>query len=161
MPFDVAKFEKAKFEPRKAGVSVSGSPLIHFFAAGDEQQFVVRGLTGIENAIVNEANLRSENISAVVTALVSAVNADAKAKEIKKAIGFSDDTPADVARRTELIRLGSVDPIVDYGAIAKIAEVSPIMFYNISNKVIELTGLGQEYIAKRAPSTNKAKSGLR
>jgi hypothetical protein len=157
MPFNVAAFEKATFEPRKREVSLKDTPLAGFFPKGEEPVIVVKGLTATENAIANNFKAKDTNVAAMVEALVSAMTTREKAEELKKAIGFNDeDTPQDVAKRMELIRLGAVEPRLDYSAIAKMGEVSVAIFYKLSNTVMELTALGHEQV-KRGRSTGKAK----
>lgn len=157
MSFDLKKFEKAEFKPRTKGVSVKDSPLAFFFPKGEDPEFKIRNLTAIENAIANDADAKNENLIAVVEAISKAVSKAEKSDEIKKAIGFTDDAPKDIARRTEIIRLGCVDPQLDYNHIQKIGEVSVSDFYRISNEILTLTSRGAEYIAKRKPSGSQAK----
>lgn len=101
----------------------------------------VRGLTGVEVARSNEAMDKNKNIAAILQGLIAA-NAQEKVDAVKKLIGIDEKVPNDIAKRIELLILGSIDPAVDTELAVKICRVYPIEFYEITNKILSLTGRG-------------------
>jgi len=73
-------------------------------------------------------------------------------------VGSSDDMPDDIAYRTEILRYGSVEPAVDYPLAAMLHRSKPIVFFEITNEIIRLTGLGHEPGKVKASGKTK-KSG--
>lgn len=101
----------------------------------------VRGLEGVEMARANEAMERNKNIAAILEGLV-AQNMREKVDSVKALIGVDEKVPNEIAKRIELLIIGSVDPKVDTELAVKICRVYPIEFYLITNKITELTGQG-------------------
>lgn len=154
MGFDTKAFKKAKFEDRTEGVPVPD--LAEWFEEGEEAVFVVRGLTGEELARCNEAAQQNKDISAVVEALASK-NSQEKVDGIREMLGVSASVPEDMAKRLEQFAYGTVDPDMDHEAAVKFAQEYPIEFYQISNKIMELTGQGRQ-VAKKKSSTKTQES---
>ena len=100
MGFKLKEFTKAKFEARTAKVQVP--ILADFFNEGDKPEFTVRGLTGEEQARVNEVKANNKNISAAVTAIASRLQTE-KVARFKDLLGVSDDVPTDLACRIEML----------------------------------------------------------
>jgi len=156
MPFDVKKFEKAKFVPVVAEVEVPD--LKEFFGECEPAVWKVRGLTGQEMGRANEAVDRNRNISAVIEGLVSD-NSKEKSEAIKSLLGISKfDTPADIAKRIAFLQYGSVEPTCTEEMAVKLCEVKPIEFFTLTNKIVELTGQGQA-TGKSKPSGEMKASG--
>ena len=101
----------------------------------------VRGQTSSEVCRAMEASQNSSRIGNVVDAI--SANKDQK-DSIKTALGISNDTPADIIKRLEQLVVCSVDPVIDLPFANKLAESFPIEFYLLTNKIIELTGLGMD-----------------
>ncbi len=142
MGFDVKKFGKAKFEPRTEIVAVTSPALTAFFSDGDRPEFTVRAITGEEMARVNDATSKQKNLAAVVEALAGQAQAE-KVSALRESLGLSDDDlPADLARRIEMLRLGCVSPELDLQTAAKIFRVAHVDGYNLSNKILVLSGQG-------------------
>jgi len=140
MGFDLKKFSKAKFEPRTEDVSVPA--LAGFFDEGEKPVFKVRGLTGEEMAKTNEAQSKAKNISAVVEALVGS-NQNEKVSGLREALGMSEDTlPEDLAKRIEMLRYGCVEPALDLQTASKVFKVAPVEGFNLTNKIMILSGQG-------------------
>ena len=154
MPFDLKKFNKAKFQPRTETVPVSG--LADFFAKDEKAQFTVRGLTGEEMARANDAQSRQKNLAAVVEALAGEDGTE-KIKAIRESLGLSDDdVPADLARRIELVRMGCVEPEgLDIQAAAKIFKVAPVDGFALSNRILMLSGQGMILGEQKASGKTK------
>lgn len=138
MGFDSKKFLKAKFIPRTEDVPVPD--LKEFFDAG-EALWRVRGLEGSELGYVNETAARNRNISAILEGIVSSDD-QAKAQGIKDLLGMAGGTPEDIARRLEMLVLGSVDPKCDMDLAVKLCKTFPIEFFQITNTITKLTGQG-------------------
>lgn len=145
--FDTDDFMKSKFIPRTDDVRVEG--LKDFFDENEPPLWKVRGQTASEIAQSAEAVKRNINIDSVLQALGS--NED-KINELRGALGIStDDVPGEIVKRiTQLVQC-SVEPVVTEEFAKKLAEARPIEFYIITNKIVELTGMGME-IKKRGKS---------
>jgi len=172
MAFDKKKFLQAKFTPREEAVSVPDmkgfflnekeidelnkiDARIMVEAKGpkrdaiiiEKQVFLsktiwkVRGLEGVEVARSNEAMERNKNIAAILEGLI-AKNMQNKVQAVKQLIGVDEKVPNEIAKRIELLIIGSIDPKVDTELAVKICRVYPIEFYQITNKITELTGRG-------------------
>jgi len=148
--FDLKKFRNAKFEARFEDVPVPD--LKEFFGEGAEAPaWRVRGLTGHELGKVNEAAERNRNVSAILEALLSN-SADDKAEAVKKLVGLDDAVPHDIARRLEMLSLGSVDPEMDLELAVKLCTHFPIEFFALTNAITKLTGQGAEIKKKQNSS---------
>ena len=151
--FDVNKFLNSNLSPRTERVSVSG--LAPFFPEGEEPLWEIRGLTASEIAKGNEAASKNKNVDSIVKAITSN-SSNEKVKEFRKAFGVSDDVPADVVKRIEQLVMGSVSPSVDTQLAVKIADAFPIEFYDLTNKILRLSGMGMELaMEKPVPSGEK------
>ena len=142
--FDGKAFMGEAFTPRLAEVDVPG--LSDWFN-GAIPVWIVRGQTASELAGSIDAGNKRRNIDTVVRAL--AANAD-QVDEMRRAIGIStQETHADVVRRLEMLVQCSVDPVITLDVAVRLAEVRPIEFYQLTNKIVELTGQG--YDVKKLP----------
>ena len=155
MPFDAAKFERAKFEPRRARVPVPA--LADFFGEGETPEWEVRGLTSAELHRAIEAKQRQGSIESIVKAI--AANQD-QAGAVRKALGLTKDTPGEIAKRLEMLCMGSVAPAIELPAAVKLAECFPIEFLHLTNEISELTGKGAELVkpAAASPKTTASES---
>ena len=154
MGFDVKAFDKAEFEDRTDKVPVPD--LADWFGEEDEAVFVVRGLTGKELAICNEAAAKAKNLSAMIEAM-SGNQASEKIDAMREMLGVTTSVPDDLAKRHEQFAYGTVDPDMDHAAAVKFAASFPVEFYQITNKIMELTGQGRQ-AAKKKGSGKTAKS---
>jgi hypothetical protein len=137
MGFDAAKFERAKFEPRRSRVAVPA--LAAFFGDGEEAVFDVRGLSSNELHRALEAGKRQGSIESIVKALAASGD---QAAALRKAIGLTNDTPGEIAKRLEMLVMGCVAPTLELPAAVKLAEAFPIEFLSLTNTISELTGQG-------------------
>ncbi len=130
-------------------------PELKPFFDGDNPVWKVRGLTGQELGRANDAADRNKKIASVVEGITARSH-----KKIAKAVRqtIDPDTPQDVAKRLEHLILGSLDPECDLELALKICERFPVEFYAITNKILELTGLGH-MPGKPKPSGKTQKSG--
>ena len=155
MAFDSKKFLKTKFSPRTEEVSVPD--LQAFFREGERAVWTVRGLTGQELGRANEAAERNRNIAAILEGLASET-AKEKAEAVKELLGIGGAAPQDIAKRLEQLTIGSVDPPCTPDLAVRLCEAFPIEFFQLTNKIMELTGRGQ-LPGKAQPSGVMEKSG--
>ncbi len=147
MPFDAAKFDAAQFTPRTEAVDVPA--LAAFFAEGEPAQWHVRGLTASELHNALEAKQRQSSVEAVVKAIASSGD---QVQAVRKALGLTADTPGEVAKRLEMLVMGSTAPKIELATAVKLAEHFPIEFMLITNKITELTGMGADLVKPAAAS---------
>lgn len=147
---DLNKFVNESLSSRETTIDV---PELQDFFGKDDPKWTVRGLTAAELGRANEsADKGQDNLRAMVDAMAG--NGD-KAEALRKAMGVSDkDIPQDVSRRISMLAAGSVEPKLgsEHREVAvKLAETFPTVFYNLTNKILELTGQGAE-VGKRKAS---------
>ena len=147
MAFNADKFERAKFEARRAKVPVVA--LAEFFEDGETPEWEVRGLSAVELHKAIEASKRQGSIEAIVKAI--AANQD-QAGAVRMALGLTKDTPGEIAKRLEMLVMGSVSPTIELPAAVKLAENFPIEFLSLTNEISELTGKGAELVKPQAAS---------
>jgi hypothetical protein len=156
MSFDLDRFRSLSLSPRQAQVRVND--LAAFFPAGVEPVWTIRGLTGEEIARANAASQRQPAILAAVEALAAAGSAKAdQIAAIQTLIGYGQDTPEDLAKRFDHLTFGSVDPVIDRESAVKLFAAYPIVAYTLTNRILELTGLGPD-LGKAPASTDAAMS---
>lgn len=147
MPFAADKFERAEFRARTARVPVPA--LAGFFDEGEEAVFEVRGLTAAELHRAMEAGQRQGSVEAIVKAIAATGD---QAAAIRKALGLSKDTPAEIAKRLELLVAGSVTPALTLPLAVKLAEKFPVEFLALTNEITGLTGQGADLVKPPAAS---------
>ena len=146
MSFDLKGFRNSQFGDRTESVPVPD--LKEWFDEDDEPAIVVRGLTAEELARTNEAAERNKNINSVVEAL-SGRRQD-KVEAMREMLGVTDSVPNDLAKRLEQFAYGTVDPDMDHELAIKFAENYPVEFYQLTNKIMELTGQGRQIVKKKS-----------
>ncbi|MFW6344718.1 MAG: hypothetical protein ACOC0M_00080 [Halomonas sp.] len=166
MDFNLDKFSSTHFNPREAEVPVPD--LAPFFEGEPETdddgnpippKWRVRGLTGAELGRCNEAQQRNRDRRAIAEGLLS--GKDVKMTEAVRAlVGEGDSVPDDVAKRLEMLVLGSVAPEITHSVAVRLAEAFPVEFYAITTKIVQLTGQGAEP-GKPKRSSGKTTSGSR
>lgn len=153
---DIAKFLNESLSARTATIEV---PELKDFFGKEKPKWIVKGLTAAELGRANLAADRGqENLKALVEAMAGSGD---KAEALRKSMGISEDeVPADVSRRIEILTAGSVDPPLgreNRDVAVKLAETFPTVFYNLTNRILSLTGQGAE-VGKRKPSGKAPKS---
>lgn len=141
MTFDAQKFEATKLRPREAEVDVPD--LAHFFGDQEKPVWRVRALEGRELA---DANAAADRVRAIAELIRRASGSDAKeqADAALKLMGFEHGTPPDLARRHTILETGSVEPKITRRQAVKLAKYYPIVFYQLTNQILELTGHGPD-----------------
>ena len=152
MGFDLQGFRKAEFETRTDQVRVEA--LAEWFEEGDERVFTVRGLSGEELARVREATDKNRNVSDVVEALGSSQSRE-RVEAIRELIGVTESVPNELVRRLEQLTLGSVDPELDHEDAKLLAARYPIEFWELTGRIMELTGEGQQPVKKKDSRTTQ------
>jgi len=147
MGFDTQRFSAAPLAPRTAEIAVPD--LRPWFGPDENPVWTVRGLTGDDIARANEAADRTAKIRAAIEAMMQA---GAARKEAFAAIlGAGDDVPDDLVKRYEHLITGSVNPHCDRELAIKLFATFPVVAFQLSNKILELTGLGAD--AGKAPGS--------
>ena len=153
--FDASKFLQAKLSARTRAVKVPA--LAEWFGEDpDQAEWVVRGLSANELAKVNEAELRNRRADALADAITDGARSEI-VEELQHALGRGKDTRPDLARRLEMLTLGSVEPECVLEVAVRLAEKFPTQFFELTNAVLELTGRGSEVAKKPKPSGGTAK----
>lgn len=147
MPFNADKFQRAAFEPRTEVVPFPA--LAEFFGPDEAAEFTVRGLTANELHKAMEAGARNKSVDAVVKAIASSKD---QIDSIRKALGMTSDTPGEIAKRLEMLVMGSVAPAVSLPVAVKLAEAFPIEFLQLTNEISDLTGRGADLVKPQAAS---------
>lgn len=156
MGLNVQKYLKTRFEIRTAEVEVDG--LGDFFPSGEKAVWRVRGLTGQEVGQTRQAAVLRRDLGAVIDGLLGASSSE-KAQAVKEMMHLNGEVPEDVVKRIATLTLGSVDPPGSEELSVRLCENHPIEFYNITNKILLLTGMGK-MPGKQEPSGTTPKSGL-
>lgn len=147
MAFDTNAFLSAEFTQRTQEVSLPA--LQSWFTGKDEKPvFKVRGLNASEIARSNDTAKRNENIEAIIK---SVTDKQGQVAKVMAELGISKDMPDDILKRLDQLVAGSVEPKFDYPLASKLAEVYPIEFYQLTNAILVLTGLGMD-VVKQHPS---------
>jgi hypothetical protein len=102
-----------------------------------------------------DAGSKHKNMDAIIKAIAANQN---QVNELKKAIGVETDTPAAIINRLEQLVQCSVDPVITLDVAVKLAEARPIEFYQLTNEILRLTGLGMD-VKKPKASGETTKSG--
>lgn len=147
--FDAKRFMSQQFVHREEDVPVPD--MKDFFPEGEPAVWRVRGLTGQELGLCNQAAERNRNMEAILEGVASAAGAK-KSDAIKKLIGGRDDTPDDVVKRMEMLIIASIAPECDLQLAVKLCKIFPIEFYQITTAIGKLTGMGQT--AKKKPTAS-------
>lgn len=139
MGFDIEKFSNADLQQRQAKVAVP--ELKEFFGVDEPHVWTVKGLTGEEHARVNEAVKQNKDLGTLVQNLFSE-STEKKIEAIREAFGMTDEVPDDIVRRIAMLRYGSIEPECSQEIAVKIASNFVIVLFNLTSKIMELTGLG-------------------
>jgi len=161
MEFNVDKFASTDFHPREEDVPVPD--LKAFFSGKAEKDdtgkdkppvWRVRGLSGPELARVNESQQRNRDRNAIAAGLLSGKDAQVT-EAVRELVGDGDSVPDDIAKRLEMLVVGSVKPEISHSIAVRLANAYPIEFYQLTTKITQLTGQGSE------PGKPKRSSGTR
>lgn len=143
MSFDLERFRSAVLSPRQATLPVPD--LAAWFADGETAEWTVRGLTGEEIARSNDNPSRAGTIAAAIQALANgaALKAD-QTEAMQTLLGYGADVPEDLAKRFDHLTYGSVAPAIDRPLAVRLFAAYPVVAYQLTNKILELTGMGPD-----------------
>jgi hypothetical protein len=141
MGFNAEKFLNAKMQPRTADVPVPG--LAHWFPEGEKPIWKVKGISGQELGFAQQSVANRKDIPAIVAGLLGG-NSKEKIDATKKALNIDDTIAANDALNIHLVRLGSVDPVIDEDLAVKLCTCHVIELREIAKKILTLTGQGYE-----------------
>lgn len=144
MGFNIEKFSATQFKDRTEDVPVPR--LSSFFPDDETPQWTIRGLTGEESAFAKQAVSNNQNIEVILRAIGSKLGKDIEAgvKELAGLHSATDDkVPDELIQRFEWLKFGSIDPVCDHSTAVKLAANFPEDFYNLTNKIMQLTGAGR------------------
>jgi hypothetical protein len=146
MPFSAEKFARASITHRTREVKVP--ELADFYGGGEDPVWLVRGLSANEVAKSERAKTSHRLEESLVEALKSGSQGEI-VRNLQTMLGRSaDQVEPDTARRIEILAAGSVEPACSVEIAVRIAETHPVVFYTLTNAILELTGKGGE-IAKK------------
>jgi len=145
--FDTNKFTKQKFAARTEDVDVP--ELKGWFDVDEKPVFKIKGLSHRELAIAEENGTRKSG-DIIIKALAG--TSQEKEKAIRQIAGYEDGTPSDTAKRIEHLIAGCVEPKMELQTAVKIAAHFPIVLIQVTNKILQLTGLGSNAVEKPEPS---------
>jgi hypothetical protein len=154
MGFDVEGFQAASFSFREKDIPVPA--LKKFFGKDEKPVFKIRGLTGEEMFRVRAAVSRAQNIEELVNQ-IAAGNIKEKVAAAVEAMGLGDGLPDDFVMRLNILKLGSVDPDLDFEDCKKVADKFPTMFSKLTDEIQVLTGKGQLGESQPSGATRKSK----
>lgn len=152
MPFDAKSFCEQVFEPRTMDYPVP--QLKKWFPKDEKPVWKIRSLTGAEIGQADEAAGNSELTGKLFDSLLSA-NAPEVAAKVKELVGQSKEKPQAVAKRIYHLQYASVDPECPLEIAVKLCDNFPILFLEISNAILVLSGQG--YIPKKSGPSGKTK----
>jgi hypothetical protein len=151
--FDREKFKSQAYSSRTATVPVK--VLAEFFGEA-APEFIVRGLSFDELAKTETAASSQKTLVALVDALAAANQRDVT-QQVRELIGAGENLQPQTIRRQHMLVLATVSPEIDDHVAAKIAENFPVEFKELTDKIIELTGMGRTP-GKLPPSGNATTS---
>mgnify|MGYP000229217827 CR=1 FL=1 len=145
--FNVEGFRNTTFTPRESLLTLEA-----FEKAGfGDGKIKVRGLTACEIEQANEASQKGKLLSDMVVKLAGSSGKE-KAATLLEGVGISGNVPALLAKRHEHVVMGVIEPKLELLDVVRLADTFPIEFSQIANKILELTGLGQQAEVKPKPS---------
>lgn len=151
MGFDSRGFLGAALSARTEDVRV---PDLAPWFGESEPVWTVRGLDANEIVRSDAAKTRLTRESALAEALRSGGRLEI-VREVQEALGRTPaDVEPDTARRIEILCAGSVDPACDMETAVKLAATFPVVFFQLTNAILTLTGRGSD--AEKKPRSSGA-----
>lgn len=139
-------FLSATFAHRESTVRVEG--LADFF--DEEPEWIVRGMSAGELLKCNSASETQKNLATAIEALAGSVGKD-KVPATRKLLGLEGVADAEMAKRLEMLVIGSVKPEIGLDAAVKLGHSFPVEFMQLTNEIMKLTSEGADTV-KRKPS---------
>ena len=140
MAFNINKFETEQYKHRERVIPVPA--LAMFFDDGEKPEWTVRGLTAIEVSQVRESKRKAQNIEGIIERLASNAPTE-KMAAIMDALGINADTPDDYVQRVSMLEIASIKPKIKRTHAVRLADVSAMDFFRLTDEIMNLTGLGK------------------
>ncbi len=141
MSFESQSFMREKFQRRIEEVKV---PELARWYGEAEPVWTVHGLNGAELARVKAAPQSQRAVYDLAETLAHATGTEVQ-EALQKLLGIDQESlPEDYVKRLEILTLGSIDPPCDKQLAKRIAAVYPVVFSRLTEKILELSGMGQE-----------------
>jgi hypothetical protein len=141
MSFNVEKFDAAQVTIVTKTIPVP--ELKAFFGEDEKAEWEVRGMTGTELFIANEAASVASKTKVIIEAIASGTEAGLK-KGLNTFLNKNDQmTPEELVRRHKMLELASIPPCPE-NVCVKLAHNKPTTFTKITNEIIKLTGDGAD-----------------
>ncbi len=143
MEFDPQKLNQ-ELESRTGEVVVNELKELYDPPPKEDLIFHVRGLIGNEMVLVSNTRDTGKFLEMLTDAL-GAGNGKEGSKAIRSLLGvFDDDLHPQLKYRVEIVVRGSIDPKIDHALAARLARDFYVVLFRISEKILELTGLGAQ-----------------
>ena len=155
MSLDIKKFLNQQFEPRVKDVPVP--QLKPWFASNGKGKdksdkvtdikdakppvWTIRALNADEIGRADEA-VANEGVTTQLMEALTSMNSPEVSEKVKELMGASKDTPKTIAKRTYHLIYGSVEPKCDYELAGKLRNTFPVIFYELTNEILQLSGQG-------------------
>jgi hypothetical protein len=152
MTFDKNKFMAAKYSFREKEIPVPS--LKDFFDPDTKPVWKIRNLTGVDIARADEAASKYALSSDVLEALMGSHSKKVQ-DSVKKILGKSEDIPVDIAKRVEHLQICSIDPVCDLDLALKICKVQALLFLELTNEILKLSGKGMKLGELKASGKTK------
>ena len=143
MNFDPQKLNQ-ELEPRTDEVVVNELKALYDSAPTENLICLVRGLSGNDLVLVSARRDTNAFVEMLSEALLKK-SGEAGAEAIKGLLGlFDDDLHPELKYRVEVIVRGCVEPKIDYPLAVKLARDFYVVLHRLSEKILELSGLGSQ-----------------
>lgn len=155
MSLDIKKFLNQQFEPRIKNVPVP--QLKPWFTSNGQSKdddgnvidikdaqppvWKIRALNADEIGRADEA-VANEGVTNQLLEALTSMNSPEVSEKVKELMGASKDTPKTIAKRTYHLIYGSIDPKCDYELAGKLRNTFPVIFYELTNEILQLSGQG-------------------
>lgn len=149
MSFDTKGFMSVAFERRQQDFKVP--QLKDWFEKGSKAVWKIQSLSGAEIGKADEAAGNETLTGQLFNSMMSANSPEVVAK-VKELVGRSTDKPKQIARRIYHLQYGAVDPACTLEMAVRICDHYPILFLDITNAILTLSGQGSVAPGKSKPS---------
>jgi len=147
--FNLEGFRQTTFKPRESVMTLDAFKKV---GLGDGK-IKVRGLTALDIAKADEeSQIKKAKIASNMITQLAGGSSKEKVAVLLEGVGISDNVPELLAKRHAHVVMGVVEPKLDLSDVVKMGDTFPIEFSQIANKILELTGLGQQAEVKLQPS---------
>ena len=141
---DTERFMAEKFGDRTEVVPVP--ELQHWFGEDEKAEWIIRGITAHELALVNNEIAANAGKEKIMQALIGGGKNSEQIDAIRASLNIiklSDNVPEDLCRRQATIVMGSVNPKCNDEMAIKLGLNFPTIYLQLSQKIFALTGLGR------------------